>query len=83
MVDSGFVPDDPLVPLHLLVWATETVLTTATCTIQVLSWEGLGAAEKKDLKGLYLPYLLLGKRSRSLIGGLFGFEIGWLIKRAV
>lgn len=61
LADGFGFADDPLVPLHLLVWAVMTALTTATCLVQVLNWEGLGWAEKKGLLGLYVPYLLLGK----------------------
>jgi len=44
--------DDPKVPIHLLVYAVQTAVTTATCIAEVLSWESLTAGEKGQLGGL-------------------------------
>lgn len=55
------VIEDELLPLHLLIWAVETSMTTLTCTVEMWSWEGLGKQERVALMGLYVPYLLLGK----------------------
>lgn len=53
--------DDALVPVHLLVYAIQTALTTATCISDYLSWEGVSSEVKVGLGGLYVPYLALGK----------------------
>ena len=53
--------DDALVPLHLLVWACETALTTLTCVVEAMSWDGFSGQEKMALAQLYVPYLLLGE----------------------
>jgi hypothetical protein len=57
--------DDALVPLHLLVWACETALTTLTCVVEVWTWKGFTGQEKVALAQLYVPYLLLGMQIRS------------------
>lgn len=53
--------DDPKVPLHLLVFAFETALTTATCVADYLSWTGYSTAQKIEIGKLYVPYLMLCK----------------------
>lgn len=53
--------DDPKVPLHLLVFALETAVTTATCVADYLSWTGYTTAQKIEIGKLYVPYLILGK----------------------
>jgi hypothetical protein len=52
--------DDHVVPLHLLIWACETALTTLTCVVEAMSWEGFAGQEKVALAQLYVPYLFLG-----------------------
>ncbi|KAF2431560.1 hypothetical protein EJ08DRAFT_696353 [Tothia fuscella] len=49
--------DDEMVPVHLLVYAVQTALTTATCVADYLAWEGVSAEVKMGLGGLYVPYL--------------------------
>lgn len=51
--------DDPLVPVVLLPFATQTAVTTATCVAEYLSWEGYTSSQKTALGWLYLPYLAL------------------------
>jgi EXPERA (EXPanded EBP superfamily) len=55
--------DDPLVPLHLLIWSVETAMSTLTCTVETMSWEGFTKDERIALAQLYVPYLVLGKLS--------------------
>lgn len=52
---------DPLVPLHLLVWAVQTGVTTLTCLVEAMGWEGFTREERVGLAGLYAPYLALGE----------------------
>lgn len=52
--------DDPLVPLHLLIWSIETALTTLVCVVDVLNWPGYSRDEVLALQQLYIPYFLLG-----------------------
>ena len=47
-------------PLHLLVWSTQTAMSTLTCLVEMLSWEDLRPSEKGKLSWLYVPYLALG-----------------------
>lgn len=57
------IADDPIVPLHLLIFAIETTITTLTSTMEMLSWDGYSAEEQTRLCALYLPYLGLGKQN--------------------
>ncbi|KAF2403365.1 hypothetical protein EJ06DRAFT_526966 [Trichodelitschia bisporula] len=49
--------DDPKVPVHLLGYAVQTAVTTATCIAEYLSWEDFSAEQKLQLGYLYVPYL--------------------------
>lgn len=77
--------DDILVPLHLLIWACETALTTLTCVVEAMSWDGLTGQEKAALAQLYVPYLLLGMypASRWFRGGRLTRkleqQLGWAL----
>jgi hypothetical protein len=53
--------DSPKVPLVLLVYAMETVVTTAACIAEYLSWKNITFQEKVDLMTLYGPYLAIGE----------------------
>ncbi|KIW91909.1 uncharacterized protein Z519_07879 [Cladophialophora bantiana CBS 173.52] len=55
----GIFKDHPLVPLHLLIFALEVAVTTLTCVVDISDWEGYTSAQKSDLYGLYVPYLVL------------------------
>ena len=58
--------DDPLVPLHLLIWAIQAGLTTFTCIVEYSSWLDFSSEERRALAGLYGPYLALGNSSSPL-----------------
>lgn len=62
--------NDAKVPLHLLVWAVQTGMTTLTCVADYLSWSGYKNAEKLELGKLYVPYLALGEC--FLLSGVIG-----------
>lgn len=53
------ITDDPKVPIHLLVYAIQTAVTTATCIADYMSWSDFGLAQKIELCKLYVPYLAL------------------------
>lgn len=53
--------DDPKVPVHLLVYAVQTAITTATCIADYLSWSDFQNSQKIELGKLYVPYLALCK----------------------
>jgi len=53
--------DDALVPLHLLIWSVETAMSTLTCTVEAMSWEGYTKEERIALAQLYVPYLVSGR----------------------
>lgn len=58
--DVGFLhSDDPKVPIHLLVYAVQTAVTTATCIADYMSWSDFLDAQKLELGKLYVPYLAL------------------------
>ena len=50
-------PDDPRVPVHLLIYAVQTAITTATCIADYLSWSDYLNSQKIELGKLYVPYL--------------------------
>ncbi|KAF2673450.1 hypothetical protein BT63DRAFT_421600 [Microthyrium microscopicum] len=56
---SALLRDDPKVPLHLLVFALETAVTTLTCISDYLSWSSFSNDQKVQLAYLYVPYLAL------------------------
>ncbi|RMZ85303.1 hypothetical protein DV738_g112, partial [Chaetothyriales sp. CBS 135597] len=58
--------NDPMLPLQLLIFALETSLTTLTCLVEMLSWEGYTSEEVTRLTMLYGPYLGFVGRSFSL-----------------
>ena len=72
---EGF-SDDPLVPLHLLVYAIQTAVTTMTCIAEYLSWQGYSLEQKWALGQLYVPYLVLCESHPSFTGTKFLH--GWL-----
>ncbi|KAF1830422.1 integral membrane protein-like protein [Decorospora gaudefroyi] len=58
----ALVRNDPRVPLALLVFGTETSLSTLVCLAEMLSWEELTAVQRgvQGLAGMYGAYLGLG-----------------------
>ncbi|KAK7545272.1 transmembrane protein 6/97 [Phyllosticta citricarpa] len=54
---KALLNDDPKVPLHLLVYACQTGLTTLTCIAEYLGWPDYSNEQKLALSGLYVPYL--------------------------
>ncbi|TID23501.1 hypothetical protein E6O75_ATG03137 [Venturia nashicola] len=57
---TALIRDDPKLPTHLLIYAVQTGLTTATCIAEALAWDTLSSREKFSLAGgLYTPYLLV------------------------
>jgi hypothetical protein len=67
----ALVKGDHKVPLVLLAYALQTVITTATCMYDFSQWEGVAVEAKWHLASLYGPYLLIGE---SL---LYFFLGGW------
>ncbi|GAB7326675.1 hypothetical protein MBLNU13_g10634t1 [Cladosporium sp. NU13] len=56
---GALIRDDPRVPVHLLVYAVQTAITTATCIADYLSWSDYLNSQKIELGKLYVPYLAL------------------------
>jgi len=56
---GALLRDDPKIPIHLIIYAMQTAITTATCIADFLSWSDISAAEKVGLGQLYGPYLAL------------------------
>jgi len=64
-----YITGDPKLPIHLLIFAVQTAVTTSTCIADYLSWTRFSNAEKLELGKLYVPYLALCKcLSRSICG---------------
>lgn len=57
--------DSPFLPLHLLLFAIQVTLTTATCLIDMLAWP-TPTEEKIALAQIYVPYLIFGERESPL-----------------
>ncbi|CZT17871.1 related to integral membrane protein [Ramularia collo-cygni] len=64
---GALLRDDPKVPIHLLIYAVQTAITTATCIADFLSWNNLSTDEKMGLGQLYGPYIALCKSSSFVI----------------
>ncbi|KAK5200694.1 hypothetical protein LTR16_005222 [Cryomyces antarcticus] len=56
---GALIRDDPRTPIHLLIYAVQTAVTTLTCIADYLSWSSFSNAEKVELSKLYVPYLAL------------------------
>jgi len=52
--------DDPMVPVHLLVFGVQSFVTSLPCLAEVWSWTDRTVVEKQDLTMLYSPYVALG-----------------------
>lgn len=52
--------DDPMVPVHLLVFGVQSFVTSLPCLAEVWSWADRTLAEKQNLTMLYSPYVALG-----------------------
>ncbi|KKK14357.1 hypothetical protein P175DRAFT_0445369 [Aspergillus ochraceoroseus IBT 24754] len=52
--------DDPLVPVHLLVFGIQSFLTSLTCLVEVWGWDDRTVTEKQNITMLYGPYVALG-----------------------
>ncbi|KAF2762964.1 hypothetical protein EJ05DRAFT_471924 [Pseudovirgaria hyperparasitica] len=51
--------DNPNLPIHLLVFAVQTAVTTFICIVDFVSWDVITTDEKVQIGTLYGPYLLL------------------------
>ncbi|KAL7650232.1 hypothetical protein ACMYSQ_012034 [Aspergillus niger] len=57
---GGLKRDDPLVPLHLLIFGLQAFLTSTVCLVEVWSWADRTVAQKQNISMLYGPYVALG-----------------------
>ncbi|WEW59572.1 hypothetical protein PRK78_005046 [Emydomyces testavorans] len=57
----GLLNDDAFVPVHLLVWAVQSFITTLTCLVEVWDWTDRTREQKYNISLLYGPYVALGK----------------------
>lgn len=55
---GALLRDDPRVPGHLVAYAMQTAVTTATCIADFLSWEDLSGKEKVELGKLLVFFVL-------------------------
>ena len=58
-------PDHQLLPVHLLVFGVQTGITTLTCLVEMLNWQGYTNEALGRLCSLYVPYLAVGMDSLS------------------
>ncbi|KAJ5217089.1 hypothetical protein N7468_010097 [Penicillium chermesinum] len=56
----ALMKDHPFVPVHLLGFGVQVVVTTIACLATVWSWEDRTVEEKTSLTSLYGPYIALG-----------------------
>ncbi|KAK5690062.1 hypothetical protein LTR97_012547 [Elasticomyces elasticus] len=56
---GAILRDDPRLPIHLIVFATVTAITTSTCIADYMSWSSFTSTQKVELGKLYVPYLAL------------------------
>ncbi|EMC93208.1 hypothetical protein BAUCODRAFT_230797 [Baudoinia panamericana UAMH 10762] len=56
---GALLRDDSKLPIHLLIFAVQTAITTSTCIADYLSWSTISSAQKVELGKLYVPYLAL------------------------
>ncbi|KAB8070945.1 putative integral membrane protein [Aspergillus leporis] len=57
---GALLKDNPLVPMHLLVFGVQSFVTSSACLAEVWGWDDRSTAQKRDLTFLYAPYVLLG-----------------------
>ncbi|KAE8330078.1 transmembrane protein 6/97 [Aspergillus sergii] len=57
---GALLRDDPLVPMHLLVFGVQSFVTSSACLAEVWGWDDRTVAQKQDLTMLYAPYVMLG-----------------------
>ncbi|RJE26860.1 integral membrane protein [Aspergillus sclerotialis] len=70
---GGLLRDNPMVPVHLLVFGVQAFITTVTCLVEVWSWTDRTDAEKQNITMLYGPYAALGGlMALDMIGRLRG-----------
>ncbi|EGD96561.1 hypothetical protein TESG_03999 [Trichophyton tonsurans CBS 112818] len=55
---SKLLNDDSSAPLHVLVWAIQTFVTTFTCVVEVWSWADRTTDQKMNISLLYVPYMI-------------------------
>ncbi|KAL2867208.1 EXPERA domain-containing protein [Aspergillus lucknowensis] len=70
---GALLRDDPLVPIHLLVFGFQSFLTAWTCLVEVWDWEDRSLAEKRNLTSLYGPYVALG--------GFMALDMFWRLRK--
>lgn len=49
-----------MVPVHLLVFGIQTLVTTIVCLIEMWGWADRTVAQKQTMSMLYGPYAALG-----------------------
>ncbi|KAL3471856.1 transmembrane protein 6/97 [Aspergillus californicus] len=57
---GAILRDDPLVPLHLLIFGFQSFITSWTCLVEVWDWKDRTVEQKQNLTMLYAPYVALG-----------------------
>ncbi|OJJ42696.1 hypothetical protein ASPZODRAFT_155160 [Penicilliopsis zonata CBS 506.65] len=57
---GALIRDDPMVPVHLLVFGMQSFVTTVACLAEVWSWTDRSLVEKQNITMLYGPYIAFG-----------------------
>ena len=60
-----------MTPLYLLPWTVETAITTITCVLENEASVEITAEQMDGLRGMYYPYIGLGKLFRLLFSAKF------------
>ncbi|KAK2858361.1 hypothetical protein FQN49_004806 [Arthroderma sp. PD_2] len=71
---SKLLNDDSSAPLHVLIWAIQTFVTTLTCVVEVWSWTDRTADQKMNISTLYVPYMIFAKKNAAGLVGLDMFN---------
>ncbi|KAM5456691.1 hypothetical protein MaudCBS49596_000932 [Microsporum audouinii] len=84
---SKLLNNDSSAPLHVLVWAIQTFITTLTCVVEVWSWIDRTTDQKMNISLLYVPYMIFGKlilnsipsmipnEAKRIVAGLVGLDM--------
>ncbi|EEH47110.1 uncharacterized protein PADG_03208 [Paracoccidioides brasiliensis Pb18] len=72
---GAILRDAPMVPVHLLVFAVQTFITTLTCLVDVWSWTDRTTEQKTTITYMYAPY--------AAFAALMGIDMFYRLKERV
>ncbi|PGG95095.1 hypothetical protein AJ79_10269 [Helicocarpus griseus UAMH5409] len=72
---GAILRDEPIVPVHLLVFSMQTFITTLTCLLDVWGWTDRSVEQKTTLTYMYGPY--------AAFAALLGVDMFYRLKERV